>query len=783
MSHMTKTPCTYGITISAIEQVFSVSELRQALDAITTRARQDRCAYKNRSGQTGWADGPLNATRINEHLTGQTGCGVGFITPGESTTRLALFDLDSHKGATPFAGMTATADRLCARLMTIGLRPAVFRSSGGAGLHIWLLWDAPQDAYSVRQALQGVLTAEGLTDGAGAGIAGGQVEVFPKQNALTADQNGNMVILPLWNKSEMLIDEFGIGLAPAGRAAVVGVEWPLSDPVPYLVNTAPERVQVEAVAPDSPDRVARALAAIPNVTGGGTNGATDHDDWRNLLFATHHASAGQEWGFDLFDAWTNQNPGNVGQRETRRVWDACKPGLVTRGTLYAMASRCNPAWNAPTPDGFDDLPAEAAWTSTRAAGLTLGLDDVPGREVGTSNPLPAFKRVQATGEIKASKDNVIMGLQRPDLCGFQIRYDSFKAEVLFAPAGTEGWRALRDTDRIQLCLSLERGGFQNISTELIRDAISFVAEQNVCDSAREWLDSKQWDGVPRAGRFLPDYMGTSDTEYTRAVGLFIWSAMAGRVCVPGIKVDMVPVAVGAQGTRKSSAVAALVPSEDFFTTIDLGGQDDDLARKMRGKLIIELDELKGLASRDAEHIKSFITRRYEEWTPKYKEQTVRYARRSICFGTSNQDDFLIDATGNRRWLPFDCGMCDTDAIARDRDQLWAEGRDLFLAGGILHREAERLAMLEHGGFAAHDDWDTAIMRWLSTAEFEGSTPGGRDYLSGGEILREAIGLPIAQQSPAHSARIKRSMVRLGYSYKNMRSGGGRLRVFVAPSLF
>lgn len=342
----------------AKEQVFSVADYRQSIDAITARARQDRCAFKNRSGQTGWADGTLNPARINEHLTGQTGCGVGFITPGESTTRLALFDLDSHKGATSFTEMTATADRLCARLDSVGLRPVVFRSSGGSGLHIWLLWDMHQDAYSVRQALRGVLTAESLTEGAGAGIAGRQVEIFPKQNALTADQNGNMVILPLWGKSEMLIDEFGIGLAPVGRAAVIGYTWPMSDAVPFLINTAPERAVTELDAPDIPDRVARALAAIPNATGGGTNGATDHDEWRNLLFATHHASAGEEWGFDKFNDWTNRNPGNAGQRETRRVWDACKPGLVTRGTLYAMASKCNPDWDAPTPDGFDDLPMD-----------------------------------------------------------------------------------------------------------------------------------------------------------------------------------------------------------------------------------------------------------------------------------------------------------------------------------------------------------------------------------------------------------------------------------------
>ena len=366
----------------ATAQVFSVADYRQALDAITTRARQDRCGYKKQSGQTGWADCPLTATRINEHLTGHLGCGVGFIAPGQSTTRLALFDLDSHKGLTPFADMTAIADRLCARLDSIGLRAVVFRSSGGEGLHIWLLWNAPQDAYSVRQALQRVLTAEGLVEGT-AGIAGGHVEIFPKQNALTTDQNGSMAILPLWGQSEMLIDDLGIGLEPAGRDVIVGFDWPMSDAVPYLVNTAPDRVHSDAAAPDSPDRVARALAAIPNDSGGGTNGATDYDEWRNLLFATHHASAGQEWGFDRFNIWTNQNPGNAGRRETRRVWDQCKPGLVTRGTLYAIASRCNPAWDAPTPHGFDDIQVEDA---------AIYRDETATSDVGNAGQLAGIMR-------------------------------------------------------------------------------------------------------------------------------------------------------------------------------------------------------------------------------------------------------------------------------------------------------------------------------------------------------------------------------------------------------
>ena len=349
----TITPCANGTINLVTAQPLSIPVYLKFLEGITTRARQDRCAYKDRSGQSGWVHAALTVGQISEHLTGWRGCGVGFITPGESTTRLALLDLDSHKGKTSFADMTATADRLCARLESIGLRPVVFRSSGGAGLHLWLLWDDPQDGYSVRQALESVLTAEGLTNGAGAGVAGGQVEVFPKQNDVPANLTGCMAILPFWNKSEMMLDEFGIGLAPAGRAGVVGFEWPISDAVPYLVNTAPARVAGDASAADSPERVERALAAIPN------EGAKDYDWWRNMCFAVHEAGAGAEWAFDLFDTWSARNPG-YDKRQTKSMWSSAKPSgtrdkAITRGTLYAAASNCTPAWDAPTPDGFEDV--------------------------------------------------------------------------------------------------------------------------------------------------------------------------------------------------------------------------------------------------------------------------------------------------------------------------------------------------------------------------------------------------------------------------------------------
>lgn len=338
--------------ISAKE--ITIQQCREWLRPITDRARQDRCAYKPRGGTSKWADKPLDATRINEHFAGTTGCGVGFITPGQSTTRLALLDLDDHKGQSSFEDMTTAAGGLCIHLETLGMRPTVFKSSGGKGLHIWLLWQDHQDAHSVRHALQGVLTASGYCEGAGEGIAGGQVEIFPKQASVSAGRNGNYAILPLWNQSMPMLDEFGMGsFEEVPRAAVLGMPWPMSDAVPVVASEA--RATSAATGGDAPDdigEVKRALYAIPN----GQDGP-DYSEWFKLLCATREATGGSDAGFEAFAAWTAQNPGNKTPLQ-RSKWDQNDNGGTTRKTLYLTANNA-----MRTPDGLPDGGAPTALDS------------------------------------------------------------------------------------------------------------------------------------------------------------------------------------------------------------------------------------------------------------------------------------------------------------------------------------------------------------------------------------------------------------------------------------
>ena len=79
---------------------------------------------------------------------------------------------------------------------------------------------------------------------------------------------------------------------------------------------------------------------------------------------------------------------------------------------------------------------------------------------------------------------------------------------------------------------------------MIRDAVWLVADEHRFDSAVEWIGTLKWDGVARVESFLRDYMGVTDTPYTRAVSRYMWTALAGRVLSPGCEAPMAPVFIG-----------------------------------------------------------------------------------------------------------------------------------------------------------------------------------------------------------------------------------------------
>ena len=393
--------------------------------------------------------------------------------------------------------------------------------------------------------------------------------------------------------------------------------------------------------------------------------------------------------------------------------------------------------------------------------------------------IPSLERNQH-GQPKPTISNVLTLLKEPEVCGWHIAKDLFFETIMIKPYGKLAqWRELEDADNTMIRSYLEtRYGFsREIGKDKLRDAIILIARKNSFDSIIEWGEGLKWDGVERVKYFYSRYCSTEQNEYTEASSLYLWTALGGRAVSPGVKADIVPIWTGAQGVGKTTGVAALAPKEELFTELCLAEKDDDRARRIKGKLVAEFGELRGLYAAELETLKSFITRQVDVWIPKYMENTVKYPRRVFCIGTTNHIDFLNDNTGIRRWNPIEVGFIDTEAIKRDREQLWAEAIYLFKKNGVMWRDVERLSNEIGQKHVVHDPWIENIQSYLSTETMEGKTPLEKGYVTTSELLQSALGMSKATSNSGQGKRLSELMRHMGFDKKSARVDGRVVQVW------
>ena len=302
------------------------------------------------------------------------------------------------------------------------------------------------------------------------------------------------------------------------------------------------------------------------------------------------------------------------------------------------------------------------------------------------------------GFIKPNSTNLMMAVRQ-----LPLSFDTFTGMAFIENNGK--LERFQDKHFVQIACTLEKGGFSHIPSNKVRDIVKAAYMENSYDAALEWANRLEWDGVERASNLFSKYFGVAESAYESAASMYFATAMAGRLLQGGVEAHIVPVLIGGQGVGKTRSVKALAPLESSYAELDMGNtKDSDMSRMMRGKLICELGELKGLRSRDSEWIKSWISRSSEEWVEKYEVYSTIMPRRCVFIGTSNEKQFLVDSTGNRRWMPLDVTKpCDPDAIIRDREQIWAESIHYFNMIGVAFKAAEDFAKEVHKDHMVIDD--------------------------------------------------------------------------------
>lgn len=289
------------------------------------------------------------------------------------------------------------------------------------------------------------------------------------------------------------------------------------------------------------------------------------------------------------------------------------------------------------------------------------------------------------GKLKCSFKNLIKILNKISESVF--KHDEFSnAEVygVDTPWGGVKGQEIRNIDLINMkqWFAVEHKIEPHIN--LICEAMQFVAYKNSYHPVRNYIRGlPEWDGVERLDTWMVRLLNAKGPEiYVKAVSRKLLVAMIKRVFVPGCKFDYVPVLIGAQGILKSTAVARLGAPWSSDAHMNISDKDGVLA--MRGAWLMELGELSSLSKAETNQVKEFVTRATDRIRTPYGKLTEAFPRQCVFIGTTNNDEFLKDETGNRRFWPIEVGVCDVDALSKERNQLFAEAYLIYGLGEELY---------------------------------------------------------------------------------------------------
>lgn len=492
-------------------------------------------------------------------------------------------------------------------------------------------------------------------------------------------------------------------------------------------------------------------------------GATSGEGRNNHTYATAQRVldwSGSEQAYQFLSDWNrarNQPP--YSPAELAEVWKnaaryrSSPPGAsVALGRLVADAMGDLPSppvvvsAEAPAPFAqqvFQPGVANVSWRTTLSG-------DRGGKTFGTPNNIlvimsnhEAWKGCVAFDELKQE----VVWRRRPPFGDLERSKHEWQPNQVLTES---------DYDRIRVWFEREETIFA--AKEAIWTGVQLAAERFSFHPVREYLEGLVWDGIPRVDTWLVEYMGTIDRhpdrpflgEYVKLVGRYFLISAVARACSyrNGCKVDTMMVLEGAQGQKKSSSLRALAVKDEWFsdTTIDV----DNLQRAyeaLSGVWLQEVQEMNWTRTH-AYRYKAFISKSDDQYREAYGRKKRRIIRQCVFIGTGNEMKYLKDLTGNRRFLPVTVTNPKPHLIIANRDMLWAEAYQLYLAGERYWVTSEEAHMFqaEQNARLDVDNWIFPIVEWLE------NNPR-RNEVTGAELMGEALELDKRHWDRQSQARV------------------------------
>ncbi len=321
-------------------------------------------------------------------------------------------------------------------------------------------------------------------------------------------------------------------------------------------------------------------------------------------------------------------------------------------------------------------------------------------------PLPTWQDhlLREKGRIQACRDNVVLaldGLPARGLAGIPeadgvIVFNEFTNQVEKRRAPPWGGE-LGVWDEVE---DLEMGNWlvrehwlPSMSSTALGEGVAMVAKRHRYHPVRDRLDGLRgtWDGEKRLATWLQhvcqkEPAGDADPrlgEYLARVGTWLVMAICARVFRPGCKFDYMAIFEGPQGWGKSTLAKLL--AMDWFADTGLTLGDKDSYQNLQGVLVYEWGELDALSKVEVTKVKQFISSAKDRFRASFDRRAKDYPRQVVFIGTTNEDHYLVDSTGNRRFWPVRVTKrIELDWVRDNLNQMFAEALVYLDAGDRFH---------------------------------------------------------------------------------------------------
>jgi hypothetical protein len=317
-------------------------------------------------------------------------------------------------------------------------------------------------------------------------------------------------------------------------------------------------------------------------------------------------------------------------------------------------------------------------------------------------------------------NNIEAGLRH---LGFQPRLNLMTASTSYIiPARVEMRRfgaktryEIDDMIRWSLRSVFNRVGI--VHEQKVDACIAGLANSLYWHPAKDWIESKPWDGQDRLEHLTKSVTAADPDLFRRYFRRWLLQGVEAA-CGWEVRREeqkaLCLVLAGKQGIGKSRWLATLAPGyfaggKHLSLDSSVSGSRDSKHEVLQG-MVVELGELDTTFTKSANgSLKAFLSQAVDVYRLPYAEQPIQRPRCTSFAASVNDDQFLQDDTGSRRYAVIWVDHCAVDH-ATDMQQLWAQMHSYWKAGEQwwLTPEEEKLQTKSNETFQAADGIADAV---------------------------------------------------------------------------